>query len=84
MLKNTSRGTWVTQSVKHPIFDLSSGLDLRVVSSISCWLPHWAWSLLKNKTTNFYKKIEQSYTCYQIEYKLKSTENNKRIGCHTS
>jgi len=29
------RGTWVAQSVKHPTLDLSSGLDLRVVSSSS-------------------------------------------------
>ena len=26
-------GIWVAQSVKHPTLDLSSGLDLRVVSS---------------------------------------------------
>jgi len=27
------RGAWVAQSVERPVFDLSSGLDLRVVSS---------------------------------------------------
>ena len=26
-------GAWVAQSVKHPTLDLSSGLDLRVMSS---------------------------------------------------
>ena len=34
LFKNVkSRGTWVAQSVKHPTLDLSSGLDLKVVSS---------------------------------------------------
>ena len=28
-----SRGAWVAQAVKHLTLDLSSGLDLRVVSS---------------------------------------------------
>ena len=30
---NYFRGAWVNQSVRHPALDLSSGLDLRVVSS---------------------------------------------------
>jgi len=30
---NVSRGAWVSQSVEHQTLDLSSGLDLRVVSS---------------------------------------------------
>ena len=31
-----SRGAWVAGSVKHPTLDLSSGLDLRVLSSGPC------------------------------------------------
>ena len=30
---NNYRGTWVAQSVKPPTLDLSSGLDLKVMSS---------------------------------------------------
>ena len=33
IIKPPHKDPWVAQSVKHPTLDLSSGLDLRVVSS---------------------------------------------------
>ena len=48
-LKILCQGTWVVQSGKRLILDLSSDLDLKVLSSRPHWVPHWVWSLLKKK-----------------------------------
>ena len=43
-------GAWVAQLVKRLTLDLSSGLDLRVMSSSPhYWALCWVWSLLKKK-----------------------------------
>ena len=44
----TVTGTWGAQPIKCPTLDLSSGLDLRAVSSSpALGSPCWVWSLLK-------------------------------------
>ena len=40
----------MAQSVKFVTLGLSSGFDLRVLSSGLPWAPHWVWSLFKTKT----------------------------------
>lgn len=37
MEKNEVEGAWVSQSVKHPTLDFSSGHDLRIVRSSPVW-----------------------------------------------
>jgi len=39
----------VAQWVERPTLDVSSGLDLRVVSLSPRWAPRWLWSLLKKQ-----------------------------------
>jgi len=50
-------GTWVAQSVKHPTLDLSSGLDLRVMSSS----PTLGSMLGVEPTLKKKKKIKQTF-----------------------
>jgi len=45
--KESKRGLWVAQSVKHPTLDFGSGHDLRVVRSSLCWTPCSVGSLLE-------------------------------------
>ena len=47
----------MAQLVKHLTLDLSSGLDLRVLS----WTPHWIWSLLKK--TKLEKYMTRILSC---------------------
>ena len=42
-------GAWVALSAKQPTLDLSSGLNLIIVSSSRALAPRWAWTLLEGK-----------------------------------
>lgn len=46
-------------SVKHLTFDLSSGLDLRVVSLRPALAPHWVWTLLLKNEQKMKKEIKK-------------------------
>ena len=42
-------GSWAAQVIERLTLDLSSGLDLRAVSSRPRWAPRWVWRVLKQE-----------------------------------
>ena len=59
----------MAQLVKCPTLDLSSGLDLRVVSSSVCWALNGHEAHLKKKNSHIHlKHYKQRYTLNNLEW----------------
>jgi len=67
-----TQGAWVTQLMKRPTLDFSSGHDLRVVRSSPASGSCWAWSLLK---------ILSPLTLLSLSLSLKKQANKEVYAC---